>query len=56
MKEFPSGILKNFRQLQTTITHKKITEPNFIIFELFSVIPFLWLLNRLFLELMGLGK
>ena len=22
-----------------TITHKKITEPNFIIFELFSVIP-----------------
>ena len=28
------------------ITHKKITEPNFIIFELFSVIPALWLPNR----------
>ena len=29
-----------------TIAHKKITEPNFIIFELFSVIPALWLPNR----------
>ena len=29
-----------------TKTHKKITEPNFIIFEFFSVIPALWLPNR----------
>ena len=29
-----------------TITHKMITEPNFIIFELFWVIPALWLPNR----------
>ena len=30
-----------------TITQKKITEPNFIIFELFSVISALWLPNRI---------
>ena len=30
-----------------TIAHKTITEPNFIIFELFSAIPALWLPNRI---------
>ena len=33
--------------VDTTITHKIITEPNFIIFELFSVIPVLRLPNRI---------
>ena len=35
------------RRLLITITHKRITEPNFIIFELFSVILALWLPNRI---------
>ena len=37
---------KIHQRLANTITHKMITEPNFIIFELFSVIPALWLPNR----------
>ena len=41
---------------RTSITHKRITEPNFIISELVSVIPVLWLPNRIFLELLSLGN
>ena len=33
--------------IECTITHKIITEPNFTIFELFSVIPVLRLPNRI---------
>ena len=44
------------RQKEFTITHKRITEPNFIIVELFSVAPALWLPNRIFLELLCPGK
>ena len=36
------GIAGKIREILTTITHKTITEPSFIILELFSVIPVLW--------------
>ena len=40
----------------SSITHKRITEPNFTIFELFSEIPFLQLPNRLLLKWISLGN
>ena len=37
--EDPKNLFGLFLTFRVTITHKRITEPNFIIFELFSVIP-----------------
>ena len=36
---FQVNFQKNYTYTFITMTHKKITEPNFTIFELFSVIP-----------------
>ena len=41
-----NNICLNKLAFRITITHKKITEPNFIVFELFSGIRALWLPNR----------